>query len=436
MTKALPALPSTLRGRATRPGDRDYPLLRSTYTTVAAPALVLRPRTEAEVSAALRYAAETDVSVSVRSGGHGLSGRSSNDGGIVVDLSALAAVEVVDRATGLVRIGPGARWAQVAAELAPSGLAISSGDHGNVGVGGLATAGGVGWLTRAHGLTIDSVRAARVVLPDGTVTRTDSEHEPDLFWAVRGAGDGVGAVTEFEIAAKPLGRLGTAQVVIEADRSGAALRRWSEHMAQAPREVTTNAVLFSDSGRSLLQMTAVVASEDPDRVRALLEPLSRLGRTLDLSARMGPYTALVPQGHLHPNVGQQPSHSTNGLFPTLTADSARAIMDVATHPYGPLVQLRSMGGAVNDVAPEETAYVHRHQQVLAIFSSFPPAGPEELGAAVKKVRRFADGAYRNFDSVPDRAAFRRAYPGSVGDRVLELRRRYDPGGLLRRVDDV
>jgi hypothetical protein len=431
---SLPTLPDALCGRAVRPGDRRYELLRSTYVAVAAPAVVLLPESDDEVAAALRYARESDLPVSVRSGGHGLAGRSSNDGGIVVDLSALRAVEVLDAASGLVRVQAGARWATVAARLRPHGLVISSGDHGNVGVGGLATAGAVGWLARTYGLTIDHVRAAQVVLVDGTVVRADRDHESDLFWAVRGAGDGIGVVTAFEIEATHLSDIGVAEIAVEADRAGDTLRRWSEDLAGAPRELTTNGMLLPDGSAFVLQLTAVVASDDPDRLRALVEPLVDLGvRPLGARGQIVPYPALIPVGHLHANVGQQPSTSTNALFPTLTAAAAGALMDVAAHPSRPLVQLRSVGGAINDVPASETAYVHRDQQVLAVVSTFPPAAGRELDAAAEAMWPFAQGAYRSFESRPDDSTFRRAFPGAVGDRVLDLRTRYDPDRVLQRV---
>jgi FAD binding domain len=430
---SLPSLPDALRDRAVTPGDRQYAALRSTYTKVAAPAMVLLPRSAQEVAEAVRYAGDSDLAVSVRSGGHGLSGRSSNDGGIVIDLSAINSVHVLDAKARLVRVGAGARWAHVAAALEPEGLVISSGDHGNVGVGGLATAGGIGWLARAYGLTIDHVRAAQIVLSDGTVIRADRDREPDLFWAIRGAGEWVGIVTGFEIEAMPLTTIGVAQIAIEADREGAALRRWSEYLTQAPRDLTVNGVILPAGDGFILQLTAVVASEDPDRIRALVEPVARLGgKVLSLQAQLAPYTALMPTGHIHQNVGQQPSTTTNALLPTLTADSARALMDVAAHASGPLVQLRSLGGAINDIDSGETAYPHRSQQALAIFSNFPPEGGRELIAATRTIWPFAEGAYRNFESHPDEQTFQRAFPGMVGQRVTSLHQRYDPAGLLQR----
>ncbi|MFI2486091.1 FAD-binding oxidoreductase [Promicromonospora kroppenstedtii] len=428
-------LPRSLADQAVWPGGRRWEALRSTYTTVHSPAVVLLPRTADEVAEALTWAGGTDLPVSVRSGGHGLHGRSSNDGGVVIDLSQLDAVDLLDRETGLVRLQAGARWGQVAERLAHDGLAISSGDHGNVGVGGLATAGGMGWLTRTYGLTVDHVRAATVVLPDGRVVRTDAEHEPDLLWAVRGAADSVGIVTDLEIDAMPLETIGIAQVTVEAD--AATLQRWSEHMAAAPRDLTVNGMLGGGRDRLVLQMTAVVADENPDRVRELVEPLGDLGtRTLGMQAQLGPYTALVSSDHLHGNYGQQPAVTTNLLLPTLTGESARALVAGATHRAGPFVQLRSLGGAMHDLRPDETSFAHRDVELMTTFTVFPPRPGSDLDDAVSRLRPFSRGAYRNFESRPDERTFDETYPGTTGERVREMRTKYDPDGVLRRLDDV
>lgn len=359
-------LPPSLRDRAVRPGDRRYPLLRSTYTTVSAPALVLLPESPAEVAAALEVARDSGLPLSVRCGGHGLSGRSSNDGGIVLDVSAFG------------------------------------------GVGGLATAGGIGWLARSYGLAIDHIRAVDVVLPDGRLVHADTTHEPDLYWAVRG--DGVGVALAFEMEATPLRTVGFGQVTVTADRDGKTLRRWSEYLAAAPHELTGSAMVFPDGKGFVAQFMGVVATDDQDRGRDL-----------------------VPTGHLHPNTGQQPATTTNALLPELTADSARALMDVAAGRERTLLQLRALGGAINDVAPDAAAYAHRHQQVLAILAEFPPGRGAGLDTAAARLAPYADGACRNFESRPDGDSFRRAFPGATGERGRALRERYDPDGLLQRV---
>ncbi|MCM4084315.1 FAD-binding oxidoreductase [Paractinoplanes hotanensis] len=429
MTSAT--LPKELDGKVVTPADPRYRLLRSTYTTVARPALVVLPQTTTDVVAALRYARDSGLPIAVRSGGHGLSGRSSNDGGVVIDVSGLNEVRVLDRRTRLVRVGAGARWAEVARDLASAGLAISSGDHGNVGVGGLAIAGGVGWLVRDYGLTIDHVRAAEVVLADGRVVRTDAEHEPDLFWAVRGAGAGVGVVTAFEIEATELRDIAVAQLTLAADPDGSTLSRWAEHLAQAPRRLSTAAMLMSDGRRAVLSLTAVYAGPDTGRMRKAVAPLLEIGTLLDQRAHRVPYSGLVSTAHLHPNLGQQPANTTNGLLPTMTPDAARAITAAVTGPRPALLQLRSVGGAVNDVAADATAYSHRDSDVLVVGTVFPPGDRATLDRIWRPVGAHTRGAYANFESCPDAAAFRRFYPGPTGDRVLATWRHHDPDGIFR-----
>jgi FAD/FMN-containing dehydrogenase len=188
-TLELDAIPASLADATVWPGDPAYARLASTYFRRGAPGIVLLPRTVEQVADAVGFAGRhPHVPLGIRSGGHGLSGRSTNDGGIVIDLRHLNGIEVLDPAARRVRIGPGARWREVAAALQPHGWALSSGDSGAVGVGGLATSGGIGLLARAHGLTIDRLVAARVVLADGSIVVADEHENQELFWAVRGAG--------------------------------------------------------------------------------------------------------------------------------------------------------------------------------------------------------------------------------------------------------
>ncbi len=201
--------------RAIEPGDFEYPDVRATYMRGGAPGVVLQPASTEQVVEALAFARRhPELPLALRSGGHGVSGRSTNDGGIVIDLRHLSDIEVIDPERRLVRIGAGARWMQVAAALGEYGWALTSGDYGGVGVGGLATAGGIGFLAREHGLTIDHLRAVELVLADGSVVRADADDNADLFWAVRGAGANVGIVTsfEFEVDEVRRDRLGAARV--------------------------------------------------------------------------------------------------------------------------------------------------------------------------------------------------------------------------------
>ncbi|MFD4319128.1 FAD-binding oxidoreductase [Streptomyces sp. NPDC058548] len=432
MTTSLPTTPAELAGKIVLPDDRRYSSLRSTYTTTGRPAAVVLAESADAVAAALRLAREQGLPLAVRSGGHGLSGSATNNGGLVIDLSPMHRVEVLDRATRLVRIEAGARWAQVAQALAPHGLAISSGDHGNVGAGGLATAGGIGWLVRHYGLTIDHVRAVEVVLPDGTQVRADPATEPDLLWVMRGAGAGAGIAVAFEIEAIELHAIGFAQLVAHVDPAGETLRRWEAVIAEAPRELSTAVMLSSHGAATLAFITAVVASDDPATIQQAVQPLLDIGEVTVQQAHITAYSDLVSPAHLHPNTGQMPSHTTNGLLKEMTPDVARALVTASTGPTPTLIQLRSLGGAANDMDPEATAYAHRHQRTLIVASSFPPYDRKALSGAWAPVAEHVDGQYVNFESKPDADTFARAHPGPTGDRVRELWKKYDPDGVLRQ----
>ncbi len=161
------------------------------------------PTSVADVQAGVRFAVDTGLALAVRGGGHSFAGFGTNDGGVVIELSKLATVEIVDKERHLVRIGGGATWGQVAAALAPHNLAISSGDTKSVGVGGLTLTGGIGWKVRKYGLALDQLVAVELVTADGEVVRASADENPELFWAVRGGGGNFGIVTAFEFAAHP-----------------------------------------------------------------------------------------------------------------------------------------------------------------------------------------------------------------------------------------
>jgi alkanesulfonate monooxygenase SsuD/methylene tetrahydromethanopterin reductase-like flavin-dependent oxidoreductase (luciferase family) len=243
------AVPESLAAYAVEPGDIDYARVRSNYLRGGSPGLVLRPRNTAEVVEAIAYARRhRHLPLGVRSGGHGISGRSTNDGGIVIDVGSLDSIEVVDEDARRVRVGPGARWKRVAAALEAYGWALTSGDYGGVGVGGLATAGGIGFLGRHQGLTIDHLRAAEVVLADGSIVRASGTENADLFWAIRGSGANFGIVTWFEFEVEPVGEVGWAQLVFDASDTAGFLQRFGQAATEASRDTTAFLIMGAPRG--------------------------------------------------------------------------------------------------------------------------------------------------------------------------------------------
>lgn len=421
------AVPASLAGTAVEPGDAGYAAVRSTYMRGGRPGLVLRPGSTAEVVEALAYARAQDVPLAVRSGGHGISGRSTNVGGIVLDLSRMHAIEVLDVATRRVRIEPGARWGEVAAALHPYGWALTSGDYGGVGVGGLATAGGIGFLVREHGLTLDHLRAAEVVLADGSVVRTSDDEHPDLFWGVRGAGANLGIVTSFEFEVDEVGDVGFAQLVFDASDTEQFLVDYGATLEAAPRDTTAFLIMGPPRGGVVAaQVMAMVDSDDPDTIIERLNPFARIAPLLQQQVQVVPYPAVVSLPQPHTSEGEPVTRSgmAEHLTPELAADAARLVRSGAT----PFFQIRAAGGAVHDVPADATAYAHRSANFSIVAMG---SGRRRIDAIWDAMAHHFDGAYLSFETDPRPERLGDVYPGATLGRLRGLKRRYDPEDVFR-----
>ncbi|NLP85051.1 LLM class flavin-dependent oxidoreductase [Microbacterium sp. CFH 90308] len=417
--------------RAIEPGDFEYGDVRATYMRGGAPGIVLQPETTAQVAEALAFARRhPDLALAVRSGGHGISGRSTNDGGIVIDLRRLNGIEVLDEERRLVRIGPGARWAEVAAVLGEHGWALTSGDYGGVGVGGLATAGGIGFLAREHGLTIDHLRAAEVVLADGSIVRTDATNHADLFWAIRGAGANVGIVTSFEFEVDEVGQVGWAQLAFQVDDMAAFLEGYGTIVESAPRDLTV--FLLAGGPRpgqpQVVQLYGLVDSDDPDTIIARLQPFAELAPLVQQSVQLTPYAQVMANADLGPQHGSGEPHSRSGLIEHVTpafAETAAAMLASGAIPF---FQLRAVGGAVSDVAEDATAYAHRSANFSVVALGSDPA---RLDAQWRALAEHTAGMYLSFDSSlrPERIA--EAFPPATLERLRAIKAAYDPTCVLR-----
>ncbi|GAB2849600.1 LLM class flavin-dependent oxidoreductase [Microbacterium insulae] len=417
--------------RAIEPGSFEYADVRATYMRGGSPGIVLQPESAEQVAAAIGFARRhPDLPLSVRSGGHGISGRSTNDGGIVIDLRRLDGIEVLDAEGRLVRIGPGARWANVAAALDEHGWALTSGDYGGVGVGGLATAGGIGFLAREHGLTIDHLRAAEVVLTDGSIVRTDAATHSELFWAVRGAGANVGIVTAFEFEVDEIGDVGYAQLAFQVDDVAEFLEGYGRIVESSPRDLT----LFLLTGAptpgqpQIVQLYGIVDSDDPDTIIARLQPFAELAPLVQQSVQLTTYAQVMANADLGPQHGAGEPHSRSGLIEHVTPAFAAAVERMLSSGAVPFFQLRAVGGAVTDVAEDATAYAHRSANfsVVALGSH-----PDRLDAQWRTLAEHVDGMYLSFDSSlrPERIA--EAFPPETLARLRAVKAAYDPTCVFR-----
>ena len=235
MNSALETLRRDFGSDVIEPGAAEYESARRSRLASGSPAHVLRPKNVGDVRASVRFAASAGLVLSVRGGGHSFAGFGTNDGGVVIDLSNLANVEIIEKERHLVRIGGGATWGQVAAVLAPHGLAISSGDTKSVGVGGLTLTGGIGWKVRKHGLALDNVATAEVITANGQVVRASAQQNPELFWAIRGGGGNFGIVTAFEFVAHPTTDVFFGKIAFPAAEAATVLRAGRTTFAPPPK---------------------------------------------------------------------------------------------------------------------------------------------------------------------------------------------------------
>ncbi|WP_127791841.1 LLM class flavin-dependent oxidoreductase [Agromyces sp. LHK192] len=425
-------VPASLAASVIEPGDAGYSRVSSTYMRGGSPGIVLQPTSTAEVVDAVAFARDhAHLPLSLRSGGHGISGRSTNDGGLVIDLSRLNRMEVLDEASRLVRIEPGARWQDVAAFLAPHGWALSSGDSGGVGVGGLATAGGVGWLAREHGLTIDHVRAVELVLASGETVRASADERPDLFWAVRGAGANIGIVTAFEFEVDVVGDLGFAQLAFDASETAEFLQGWGDWVVDSPRDVTSFAMFGgSRPGQPVYaQVMSVIDSDDPDTVLARLQPLAEVAPLVGQEVRITTYRSIVTNAGDGAHHGQGQPTARSGLIgritPEFARDAARFLESGATNFF----QLRSIGGAVHDVPADATAFAHRDAEFSIV--AFGTRGAHTSERWDELIGPHLNGSYLSFETEQGAAQIEAAYPPATLERLRAIKREVDPTDLFR-----
>jgi FAD/FMN-containing dehydrogenase len=422
-------LPARLTAKAIGPRHPRYEHVRHTYASVGAPELVIVPADPGDVREAVGFAAEQGLPLAIRSGGHG---PSTNEGGIVIDLGLLRDVQVLDASRRIVRIEAGARWGEVARTLDGRNMALTSGDYGDVGVGGIATGGGVGLLARRQGLTIDRIRAAEVVLSDGTLVRADDEQNADLFWAVRGAGGAFGAVTAFEFQADMIGDVTSAGFVYEVGDLAGLLTRWADVVARSRRELTS--FLYIDAPHSASGLVArasvVYADDDADAARTALAPFADLAPVIDHRASLVRYMTLLASSR-SPHQAQAAGFTgRGGLLDHITAESASAMADLLTSGAANILQLRSVGGAVNDIAAEATAYAHRTQNFSLVVATSRSRRPQLESAWDEGIAGYLRGTYLNLEAERDETVLRRAFPPATLARLHDLKRSYDPAGVF------
>lgn len=445
----LVSLSERLTGRLILPGDADYDALRIVLAGDVDhhPAAIARAVSTDDVKAVVNFARDTGMELAIRCGGHSGPGYGSVDGGIVLDLRELTDLRI-DPEARLAHAAGGLTAVEVTRAAAEHGLAIGFGDTGSVGIGGITLGGGIGYLVRKHGLTIDSLRSVEIVTADGQVLEADADTHPDLFWAVRGGGGNFGVVTRFTFALHPLTEVVGGILVLPATPE--VITGFMEAAANAPEELSTIANVMGcppmpfvpeEHHGSLVLFALVCWSGETAAAEAVLAPLRSLAEPIADLVRPIPYPEMFP-----PEEGDYRAIAVGRTMFLDHVDEpmARTILEFleASDASMKAVQLRALGGAMARVPVDATAFAHREAPILGIVVSFVDE-PEDRPRREAWARDFASaidqglpGAYVNFieDGGPDAA--HHAYPGATWDRLVEIKARYDPANLFRRNQNV
>jgi FAD/FMN-containing dehydrogenase len=444
----------TFRGPLLLPGDPGYDEARVVYNGMfdRRPGLIVRCRSTADVIDAVSLAAEYDLLVAVRGGGHSIAGHSICDDGLVIDLSEMNGVHL-NRSAGTVRAQGGALWGDLDRETQAFGLATPGGVVSHTGIAGLTLNGGIGWLRNKHGLSCDNLVSADVVTAAGELVTASAEENPDLFWALRGGGGNFGVVTSFEFRTHPVGPIVAAAIPVYAlDDAPVILRRWREWVATAPDEVTAAAALWTvlDApelpepvrGKRVLITTCVYAGA-PEEGERVMRPVRELGTPLfDMSGPM-PYRVLQSAfDFVFPRTGELQSYWKSLYVPELTDALVDTLVDAARSRPSELtlINIPYIGGAVRRVPPDATAFVPRNMPfMISLDANWRQTEESEANIAWTRETwsRLAPNSngmvYLNFlgEEERDVDALVRAAFGPNYDRLVAVKTAYDPGNMFR-----
>jgi len=440
----IPQLRASVKGRVIAPGDAGYDKARTVVLggIDRRPAAIVRVADASDVSCVVLLARETGLELAVRSGGHSAAGHSASEGGIVIDLADMKALEI-DAEQHTTWAQTGLTAGEYTTAVGAHGLATGFGDTGSVGIGGITLGGGVGYLVRKHGLTIDSLLAADVVTADGRLLRADAEAHPDLFWAIRGGGGNFGVATRFQFRLHPVDMIVGGMLLLPATPE--VIQAFIAEAEAAPDELSAIANIMPAPpmpflpeeyrGRLVVMATLVYAGEVEAGQRAVA-PFRALATPIADMIRPMRYPELYQpeEGDYHPVV------ATRTMFmDTVDRGMAEAIVDhlQASTAQMAVTQLRVLGGAVARVPVEATAYAHRQRRVLGnVVAIYQHPGEAAAHAAwasglAAALSQGEPGAYGNFVGNEGEAKVREVYPGPTWDRLRAIKARYDPTNLFR-----
>jgi FAD/FMN-containing dehydrogenase len=448
---SVPDLRGRFNGPVLAPGDPGYDQARALFYggfEELQPAAIIRPADAAEVARIVTLARDSRLELAVRGGGHSNAGHSTTDGGIVLDLANLKGLEIdLEQRTAWAEAGLTAGEYTVAAGA--HGLATGFGDTGSVGIGGITLGGGIGFLVRKHGLTIDHLLAAELVTADGQLRHLDAGSHPELFWAIRGGGGNFGVATRFRFRLHELPSIVGGMLLLPADDPG-VIEGFMAAAAAAPEELSAIANIMvappmpfipAEAHGKLILMALVAWAGDSEAGERALAPFRALAEPLADMLRPMPYAGLFePVEDM-----EVTEESARSLFmDTVDAAAAATIVERLQASTAPMAvaQLRALGGAMARVPADATAFAHRDRRVMggvgAVYdrAADKPVHDAWADGFAAALRQGEPGVYVDFlaDEGPGRV--REAYPGATWDQLAEVKRRWDPANLFHHNQNI
>jgi FAD binding domain-containing protein/berberine-like enzyme len=438
----LEALATSFSGAVLGPQDDGYEQARRIHNGLIdkRPALIARCLNTADVVDAVNFGRGEGLEISVRGGGHNVAGRAVTEGGLMIDLSLMKGIHV-DPKRGTVRAQGGVIWNEFNRAAATFGLATTGGEMSSTGIAGLTLGGGFGWLMGKYGIALDNLLSAEIVIASGEVVTVGENSEPDLFWAIRGGGGNFGIVTWFEYRAYPLSTVLGGPILHSLQDAPEVFKSYRELSAGVSDELTTAAPFLhapDGSGAKLCGTAVCHAGDDPDRAEAEVRPFREFGTpAADMVERM-PYPVL--------NTALDPVFPAGALvywksaFLSELSDAAVEVI-VDAFERSPtemcVLLIEQIHGAVTRVSPTATAFPHREPGYSFLIMS-QWTDPDQTDSGIAWAREtfdamrphMANRSYVNYFSDDDDDRIRQAY-GPNYDRLLELKRRYDPDNLFR-----
>jgi FAD/FMN-containing dehydrogenase len=446
---SIPQLADDLKGRVIAPDDPDYDDARQVFmaTVDRRPAAIVRVADADDVARVIALARETGSELAVRSGGHSSAGHGVSEGGIVLDLGDMRALEI-DARSRTAWAETGLTAGEYTTEAGVHGLATGFGDTGTVGIGGITLNGGIGFLVRKHGMTIDDLLAAEVVTADGQLIRADADSHPDLFWALRGGGGNFGVATRLLFRLHEVGQIVGGMLFLPATPE--VIAGFVAEAEAAPDELSTIANVMTAPpmpflpqeyhGRPVL-MALMAYAGDVQVGERVLAPFRALATPIADLLRPMAYPEMYPP--------EEEEYRPKAVARTMFLDSvdlsaAERILERVSSADAlmAVTQIRVLGGAMARVPADATAFAHRDSRIMANVASIYAADEDRdrivdwVDGLAGELAQSDEGAYVGFLADEGEERVRAAYPGATWDRLAEVKARYDPDNVFRLNQNV